>query len=128
MRTLLHRGKIPEPESIVDARDRHRRLLEEVDSIQVQLADENRRLGRARGALQDYASWRRSAARALANFQEEARQLALWLEREEQNLLRRAYELLKDLELEFEFEPDEQDLMRKLDERFEIKRNKTKTA
>ena len=126
MRAEIRNGALARtPASVAAAAERRARLLEEVAKIDLHLADP---VCVARHELHgDGAVWRKKAKTSRELFAEEARLLAAWIAsqpppppapRDDEVLLRDAYELLKDLELDVDFEPEDTALMERLDERF----------
>lgn len=123
MISTLRHGKIPTPTSRESAVRRCHQLIYEIKRIQRQLADLERSARYENGA---YEKWRLSATRALELFQEEERQLSAWIASHDasDSLFHQAYNLLKNLELEVEFEVDETALMVRLDQHFEKQEQK----
>lgn len=113
-------GKMLPPRSIKEARRRHAELVGEISKIRRQIDDPNRR--QRYKTDDEHRDWQRRARRVLDLFAEERRQLDAWIQGVEASeggqLFRRAYTLLKELEADVDFEPEELALMRELAEHF----------
>jgi hypothetical protein len=110
----IERGKLITPKSLGHALQRKKQLEYEVMRIASQLADKTR----------TDTTWRGSAERAHKLFSLELRLLSEWIEvrqDDSERLLREAYEVLKVLEDQTDFDPHETRLMEKLDEYFDRK-------
>ncbi len=110
-------GQLVPPGTLSEGTERHRLLAREIARIESQVNDPNRALNRDPA---EYAEWRRAATHYLNAFKKEEKLLGQWIEkrRKAEPLFVQAYELLKKLELEIDFEDDESELMKKLDEYF----------
>jgi hypothetical protein len=107
MRSNLKDGKLLPPKSLADAVRRRQQLVHEQQRIQAQLDDPKR---------QANTEWLPRARTALGLFKNEERQLAEWIDSQLLGgLFRQAYDLLKALQKEVDFEPNELELMHKLD-------------
>lgn len=124
MRANIHHGKIIEPKSLQWALNRYKQVTFEINKIEGQLADTSRLAKyKSKG---EYAAWCNAAKHALKLFRTENNQLSVWIEAINANgdvLFRRAYDLLKVLELDCDFEPHESELMRLLDMHFVVNTN-----
>jgi hypothetical protein len=119
MRSNLKNGKLIPPVSHAAAAARHGALVGETALILQHIADGTRR---ERFATEgEYNAWRDSARRAFRTLRAEQRQLSEWLAFQNNDLFRRAYQLLKTLqEEEVPFGDSEQKLIRQLDTHFGV--------
>ena len=69
-------------------------------------------------SLAKYTAWFDSAKKAQLAFEMEKKGTEEWVAANTPSLFRQAYELLRDLEIEVDFEPEETALMEKLEEHF----------
>lgn len=117
MRSLLDNAGRVSALSRAESEARVRQLAFEVEKIKKQLDDP--RLS----ARRDYDVWRTAAKRKLSELKSELFQREAWLagfkaaNDETDTLFQEAYELLQRLEVEINFEQDEERLMDRLDER-----------
>lgn len=114
MKANIERGKLIPPKSLGTALSRSKQLIYETRRIGDQLADPSR----------TDPDWRASAERAHKLFSLELRLLTEWIDVRQQNaerLLREAYEVLKVLEVQTDFESHETALMERLDNYFDGK-------
>ena len=124
MRPALRHNKLIAPSTLSGALDRIEQLKHEISKIDAQLrnnkADDTVRYR----TPEAYWRWRESAQTARRNFVLEAGFLGAYIDgwkaalKTGEPLFREAYETLKDLELEVDFEDEEQALMEKLDDHF----------
>jgi len=113
MRSNLKDGKLIPPKSFAAAVRRRQQLAYEQQRIQAQLDDPTRPATYGE-AFHD--AWLPRARTALGLFKNEERQLAEWIDSQLLGgLFRQAYDLLKALQKEVDFEPNELELMHKLD-------------
>jgi len=122
MKANIERGKLIEPKSLTAGMQRQKQLIYENKRIEDQINDPYRKDSFASSV--EYDTWRASATRALKLFATELRLLTEWIEIRQNNaerLLREAYEVLKVLEVETDFEARETALMERLDEYFDEK-------
>lgn len=95
MRANIARGKLrTPPSSYTYAVGRLQQIKLHAQRIQDQLDDPKRAL------QENYDVWRLTATQALKIFRCEEHELELWIAKNEPNLFKQAYELLKDLEVE----------------------------
>lgn len=69
----------PAPASVAEAIDRRLQLVSEVEEIEAQLADRDRRVGGRRMTSAEYHRWRHSAIQARARRLMELRAINRWL-------------------------------------------------
>jgi hypothetical protein len=121
VRANLAQGKLVAPTSLLAAQIRLKKLKGEVTRIQNQLDDPKRILRYTDTG--EYDLWKAAASHALAKFKQELVQLEEWIATQQgtlENLLKRAYEVLKALQLdEVDFEPEELELIEQLDRYYE---------
>jgi hypothetical protein len=121
MKANVERGKLVAPKNLGVALKRRKVLAFETKRIEDQLRDPGR----------TEPAWRASAERAAKLFALELRLLEDWIEirqNDAERLLREAYEALKVLEVQVDFESHETALMERLDDFFEHKEEKEKKS
>lgn len=119
MRHRLKNGKIEIPSSASAARNRIGHIKYELAKIEVQLVSTTR--VDMYPTIVDYNKWKTSARCAFKWLSEEKRQLEEWLSgHPEEDLLRNAWEVLKNIheDLDGEFDDQEQKTLDKLNEHF----------
>ena len=113
MKSSLRDGKLPPPLSLVAAKARYDQLYYEIQKIEKQLVDLNRR---ERLGDVNYELWSKKATSALRYMKKEADQLAIWIDRHpDSDLFREVHELLLQLRDEVDLEPKEAALIARLD-------------
>jgi len=122
MKANIERGKLIEPKSLTAGMQRQKQLIYENKRIEDQINDPYRKDSFASSV--EYDAWKTSATRALKLFAMELRLLTEWIEIRQNNaerLLREAYEVLKVLKEQTDFDPHETALIDRLDEYFDGK-------
>lgn len=115
MRPGLKNGKLLAPGSLAAALKRQRQLEAEMQRIEQQMRDGERRL-RYAGDV-EYHVWKNKAESARSLFNCELKQLRQWVTDQERALLKRTRDMLRELEKDgVEFELQEVELIEELDE------------
>ena len=129
MKANIERGKLITPKNLGAALSRRKLLAFETKRIDDQINDPYRKDSFA--DVTEFLAWRVSAERALKLFKLEQRLLNEWIDvrqNDTERLLREAYEVLKVLEAQVDFEAHEGALMLRLDGFFEHKEEEKKSA
>lgn len=119
MKANIYRGKLIAPKSLSAALTRQKQLDHETRRVGDQLCDPMRRPAPEDAEKTEaFLQWHGRASQALRLFQLEQRLLDAWIyvrQNDAERLLREAYEVLKVLEVQTDFDPHEYALMERLD-------------
>jgi hypothetical protein len=129
MKANIERGRLIAPKNLGAALTRRKQLAFEVKRIETQINDPARR--NAFATTDEFLAWHSSAERACKLFATELRLLSDWIDvrqNDAERLLREAYEVLKVLEVQTDFDPHETALMERLDGFFDHKEDEKEKA